>query len=94
MALSHVGVYQASAARALIHLGALVAIIAGQKNEKLKISMRATQDLYRETGLHLGREVAKPLGDYIEAWVGGTLSRRESTESENWSLASNAALGC
>ena len=71
IALSHVRAYQASAARALIHLGAHVAIVAGQKDEKLKISMRATQDFYRATGLHLGREVAKPLGDYLGGMGGG-----------------------
>lgn len=71
IALSHVSAYQASAARALIYMGAHVAIVAGQKNEKLRISMRASQDFYRETGLHLGREVARPLGEYLGGMGGG-----------------------
>jgi phosphoesterase RecJ-like protein len=71
IALSHVSAYQASAARALVHLGAHIAIVAGQKGERLKISMRATQEFYRATGLHLGREVAKPLGDYLGGMGGG-----------------------
>jgi nanoRNase/pAp phosphatase (c-di-AMP/oligoRNAs hydrolase) len=63
--LSHVGSYQASAARALISLGAHVAIVAGIKSGNLRISMRSSQDFYITTGIHLGRELAKPLGEYI-----------------------------
>ena len=71
IALSHVSAYQASAARALIYLGAHVAVVAGHKNGKLRLSMRATQDFYRETGFHLGRELARPLGDYLGGMGGG-----------------------
>lgn len=71
IAFSHVSAYQASAARALISLGAHVAIVAGQKDEKLRISMRASQDFYRGTELHLGRDVAKPLGEYLRGMGGG-----------------------
>ena len=39
IALSHVSAYQASAARALIELGADVAAVAGQKNQTLEISL-------------------------------------------------------
>lgn len=69
--LSHVGAYQASAARALISLGAHVAIVAGQKGDKLRISMRASQDFYRKTNFHLGRELAKPLGEHFRGMGGG-----------------------
>jgi nanoRNase/pAp phosphatase (c-di-AMP/oligoRNAs hydrolase) len=69
--LSHVSAYQASAARALISLGAHVAIVAGQKDDKLRISMRATQDFYRKTDFHLGRELAKPLGEHFRGMGGG-----------------------
>ncbi|MFQ6068290.1 MAG: bifunctional oligoribonuclease/PAP phosphatase NrnA [Candidatus Bathyarchaeia archaeon] len=71
VAFSHVSAYQASAARALISLGAHVAIVAGQRNEKLRISMRASQDFHRETGVHLGLDLAKPLGEYIRGMGGG-----------------------
>jgi nanoRNase/pAp phosphatase (c-di-AMP/oligoRNAs hydrolase) len=69
--LSHVGAYQASAARALISLGAHVVIVAGQKGDKLRISMRASQDFYRKTNFHLGRELAKPLGEHFRGMGGG-----------------------
>jgi len=68
---SHVSAYQASAARALVSLGAHVAVVAGQRNEQIQISMRATRDFYEKTGVHLGRDVAKPLGEYLQGMGGG-----------------------
>lgn len=70
-AFSHVGAYQASAARALISLGAHVAIVASQRDEKLSISLRASQEFYRMTGVHLGRDLAEPLGKYLQGMGGG-----------------------
>ena len=71
IALSHVGAYQASAARALIRLGAHIAVVAGQKEEKIQVSLRACRDFYNKTGIHLGRDIAKPLGDYLNGMGGG-----------------------
>jgi phosphoesterase RecJ-like protein len=71
IALSHVSAYQASAARALIDLGAHMAAVAGQKNERIEISMRCTRDFNHVTGIHLGRDIAKPLGEYLQGMGGG-----------------------
>ena len=71
IAFSHVSAYQASAARALITLGADVAVVAGQRNEKIQISMRATRVFFDKTGVHLGRDIAKPLGEYLGGMGGG-----------------------
>ncbi len=71
IALSYVSAYQASAARALIDLGAHMTVVAGQKNEKVEISMRCTRDFNQLTGIHLGRDIAKPLGEYIKGMGGG-----------------------
>jgi len=71
MAFSNVSAYQASAARALINLGAHVAVVAGQKGEKIQISMRAAQDFHKKTGVHLGRDIAKPLGECLKGMGGG-----------------------
>jgi len=71
IAFSHVSAYQASAARALISLGAHVAVVAGQKGEKIQISMRANQDFHEKTGVHLGRDIAKPLGEFLKGMGGG-----------------------
>jgi nanoRNase/pAp phosphatase (c-di-AMP/oligoRNAs hydrolase) len=71
VALSHVSAYQASAARALIDLGADVAAVAGQKNESIEVSLRATREFNTETNVHLGKDIAKPLGEYIHGMGGG-----------------------
>ncbi|MBM4400322.1 MAG: hypothetical protein FJ045_00015 [Crenarchaeota archaeon] len=71
IALSHVSAYQASAARALVDLGAHLAAVAGQKNEKIEISLRCTREFNQATGIHLGRDIAKPLGDYLQGMGGG-----------------------
>jgi phosphoesterase RecJ-like protein len=71
VALSHVSAYQASAARALIDLGADVAVVAGQKNENIEVSLRATREFNKQTGVHLGKDIAKPLGEYIHGMGGG-----------------------
>jgi nanoRNase/pAp phosphatase (c-di-AMP/oligoRNAs hydrolase) len=71
IAFSNVSAFQASAARALVSLGAHVAVVAGQKDDKIQISMRATQDFHEKTGVHLGRDVAKPLGEYLKGMGGG-----------------------
>lgn len=71
IALSHVSAYQASAARALIDLGAHVAAVAGQRNGSIEVSLRATREFHKQTGVHLGKDVAKPLGEYIHGMGGG-----------------------
>jgi phosphoesterase RecJ-like protein len=71
IALSHVSAYQASAARALVDLGAHMAAVAGKKNDNIEISMRSTREFNRVTGIHLGRDIAKPLGDHLQGMGGG-----------------------
>lgn len=71
IALSHISSYQASAARALISLGAHVAIVAGQRGKVLQISLRSCREFHEKTGIHLGRDVAIPLGKYLHGTGGG-----------------------
>jgi nanoRNase/pAp phosphatase (c-di-AMP/oligoRNAs hydrolase) len=71
IALSHVSAFQASAARAIVDLGAHVAAVAGQKNERTEISLRCTREFYEKTGIHLGKDIAKPLGEYLRGMGGG-----------------------
>jgi nanoRNase/pAp phosphatase (c-di-AMP/oligoRNAs hydrolase) len=71
IALSYVSAYQASAARALVDLGAHMAAVAGQKNEKIEVSLRCTREFNQVTGIHLGRDIAKPLGEYLQGMGGG-----------------------
>ena len=71
IALSHVSAYQASACRGLISLGAHVAVVAGKKQKKIQASFRASRDFYAETGVHMGRDIAKPLGEFLGGMGGG-----------------------
>jgi len=54
VAFSHVGSFQSSGARALISLGADVAVVTGKDSGDLKSSLRSTQRFYNETSIHLG----------------------------------------
>ena len=71
IALSHVSAYEASASRAMIELGAHVAAVAGERDGNLEISLRSSIDFYKKTSVHLGKDVAKPLGEYLHGMGGG-----------------------
>jgi nanoRNase/pAp phosphatase (c-di-AMP/oligoRNAs hydrolase) len=61
LATSQLSSFQASAARALIGLGADVAVVCGSDKEGLRASLRATDRFFQGTSIHLG-EVAQALG--------------------------------
>ncbi len=63
IATSHLSSFQASAARAMISLGADVAIVVGKDKRKLRLSMRSTGRFFKFTTIHLGRDVAVKLGE-------------------------------
>ena len=69
--LSHVSAYQASAAKSLTDLGAHVSVVAGKKSGKIEISLRSIRDFYEQTKIHLGTDIAMPLGDYLGGVGGG-----------------------
>lgn len=71
VALSEVGSYHASAARALVSLGAHLAVVAGKRNDELTLSFRSTRDFVEGTGMHLGSDLATPLGFRMGGMGGG-----------------------
>ncbi len=71
MAFSHVSAFQASAARALLDIGAHVSVVAGNKGENLEISLRCTHEFTEKTGIHLGKDIAKPIGEVMRGQGGG-----------------------
>ena len=71
VAFSDVSSYQASAARALLSLGADVAVVGGERHGALKISLRSSYEFNKTTGVHLGRDVAQPLGEALLGMGGG-----------------------
>ncbi len=71
IAFSHVSSYQASACRGLIALGAHMVVVSGQKGGKVQVSLRATREFFNVTGIHMGRDLAKPLGEFLGGMGGG-----------------------
>jgi nanoRNase/pAp phosphatase (c-di-AMP/oligoRNAs hydrolase) len=71
IALSHVSAYQASAAKSLVDLGAHMSAVAGKKNGKMEISLRSTRDFNLQGGVHLGTDIAAPLGEFLGGVGGG-----------------------
>jgi len=68
---SHVGSFQASAARALIDVGANLAIVGSEDKGEISISMRSDNEFYSKTGIHLGRDLASRLGELLHGMGGG-----------------------
>jgi phosphoesterase RecJ-like protein len=71
LAFTQVSSHHASAARALTMLGADVAVAAGGKKRQIQASLRSTQEFYNETGIHLGRDIARPVGELVRGTGGG-----------------------
>jgi len=63
VAFSRVGSFHASAARALLDIGADLAVVVGGDEKESKASLRATQKFYAESKLHLGTDIAGKLSD-------------------------------
>jgi nanoRNase/pAp phosphatase (c-di-AMP/oligoRNAs hydrolase) len=71
LVFSSVHSYHASVARALLSLGAHMVIVGGKRKKSLVISMRTSQVFFEKTGLHLGRDIAQPLGIFLKGRGGG-----------------------
>ena len=71
VATSTVGSFHASAARSLVGLGAHVAIVGGEKEDRTTLSLRSTNEFYSKTGFHLGRNLATVLGETMNGAGGG-----------------------
>ena len=69
--LSRVSTFQASAARGLVALGADVAVVAGKKGAGIQASFRASHDFFVKTGIHVGKDFAAPLGEFLGGMGGG-----------------------
>jgi len=71
IALSHVSAYQAPAAKALVDLGAHMSAVAGLKNGKIDVSLRCTRLFTEQAGVNLGKDIAAPLGEFLQGVGGG-----------------------
>jgi alanyl-tRNA synthetase len=66
VATTVVGAFEAATARALLRIGADVAIVAAHKDKEVRISMRSKRYFYEETKLNLGVDIAHELGKIID----------------------------
>lgn len=73
VAISNVGSYEASAARALIDLGADLAAVCNELNGEVRLCARASEDFIKNTGIHLGEELER-LGLMMSGSGGGHAS--------------------
>src|SRR3989337_1309558 len=48
-----------------------LAMVGGETKDKIRINMRATEEFHNKTGVHLGRDVAIPLGKQLGGAGGG-----------------------
>ncbi len=71
IALTHVSAFQASAARAITDLGAHMSAVAGKKEGGIEVSLRCTREFSQKAGVHLGIDIAKPLGEALGGQGGG-----------------------
>lgn len=71
VAYSQVNAFQSSSARAILGLGAHLAIVYGKNNDGYAISMRSSTYFYQKTGIHLGTDIAQPLGKALDGMGGG-----------------------
>ncbi len=68
---AEVGSYQSSVARAFLTIGADLAIVAGMVKGVVRVSLRSTDAFLKGTGIHLGRDLAIPLGADLHGSGGG-----------------------
>jgi nanoRNase/pAp phosphatase (c-di-AMP/oligoRNAs hydrolase) len=69
---SKVSAFEASACRALIELGADVAVVGGTPSKDVvRISSRSTNEFYQQTHVNLGTDVMERLGELIGGVGGG-----------------------
>jgi nanoRNase/pAp phosphatase (c-di-AMP/oligoRNAs hydrolase) len=52
-------------------LGAHMAAVAGKKNSKVEISLRCTREFSEIAKVHLGTDIAAPLGEFLDGVGGG-----------------------
>lgn len=73
-------------------MGAKVAILGGHRNDQLLISIRVDQYFYRHTHFHLGRDLANPLGSYLQVMGDGYSTTARINGSGNFDAATKYSV--
>jgi nanoRNase/pAp phosphatase (c-di-AMP/oligoRNAs hydrolase) len=93
VAVSKIGAYEASACRALIEIGADVAIVAGKTSKGIvRFSSRSSRQFSSETGVNLGTDVMEPIGEIIGGEGGGHANAAGANGTKNRSKGLSKAI--
>jgi nanoRNase/pAp phosphatase (c-di-AMP/oligoRNAs hydrolase) len=71
IAITNVGSFEATVARALTNLGADLALAVAENGKNIRISARSTEAFHRSSGLNLARDVMHPLAAALSGHGGG-----------------------
>lgn len=71
IAWSRIGSHEGSSARAILDLGADVALIYSTRKNETRLNVRAKNYFYKETNLHFGKEIMNVLGELYQGDGGG-----------------------
>ena len=93
VAASRVGSFQAPVARALVGLGADVAMVSGDSDGKTRTSLRSTPRFFDETGVHLGTQVAEVVAGHLGGFGGGHPTAASFVSNEGGEKANSECLG-
>ncbi|MHA2193127.1 MAG: DHHA1 domain-containing protein [Candidatus Thorarchaeota archaeon] len=84
VATSKIGAYEASACRAMIEIGADVAIVAGKTSKGVvRFSSRSNRHFSSETGVNLGTDVMEHIGKIIGGEGGGHANAAGANGTKN-----------
>lgn len=90
---STINAFEASACRALIEMGADVAIIGGHPaKNKVRLSSRSTREFYDSTKINLGTDIMEPLGEIIDGKGGGHANAAGANGTKNLNAALDKAI--
>jgi nanoRNase/pAp phosphatase (c-di-AMP/oligoRNAs hydrolase) len=89
IAVTKIGSYEASVCRALISVGADIAIVCAMKKDEVRLSARCKPRIETDYGLDLAKHVMEPLGEII----GGSGGGHPTAAGANGRADSEHALG-
>lgn len=71
IAITEIGSFEASVARALVSLGADAAFAASERDGECRLSIRLSRGFHTRTGLSAGRDLASALAEHFDGEGGG-----------------------
>lgn len=92
VATSRIGSFQAHVARALVYLGADLALVGGESDGETRVSMRSTQRFRDGSGVNLGTQVAEEMAARLGGHGGGHSTAASFSTGEEEEHTMDAAM--